>query len=158
MITIVGGIIVIDGIIGEFRVNSNKNKYYNSEEFLIDYTESVENEVNEKIVYSKNLKKLNINMEKENIIKLDDFINILSQTQYTTNNLYFLEKLEENGYSCDGYSILKFKNIANTEEYNKYINQEMNYNMKNYFNVNTYVKCSGKYEYMTDGYDIKKLY
>lgn len=157
MITIVDGIFVIDGIIGEARVNSNKNKYYNSEEFLIDYAKYVEEDVNEEIVDSKYLKKLNIDMEQENIIKLDDFVSVLSQKQYN-NNLYSLDTLEENGYSCDGYSILKFKDISNAEEYNDYINQEISYNMKNYFDVNTYIKCSGKYEYMTDGYDIKKLY
>lgn len=150
MITVVGGIFVIDGIIGQARVNSNKNKYYSSEEFLIDYAKYVEEDVNEEIVDSKNLKKLNIDIEQETIIKLDDFVSIVFQ-----NNFYSLNKLKESGYSCDGYSILKFKNISKAEEYNNYINQEISYNMKNYFDVNTYIKCSGKYKYMTDGYDIK---
>lgn len=151
MITLFSGLFVIDKIVN----NIKWTKYYNSEKFLIEYTKDAEKELQYDITRAENLKKLNIDISKENVITLDDFLSVMSTNKY----IYSINRLEEKGYSCNGYAILKFKNTADKDYYNSVLNEELNDNtdMNRFFDVNTYIRCTGKYNYQTDDFDDTKL-
>lgn len=143
IITLINGLFLIDGI-GQ---NIRKTNYYNSEKFLIEYAKDAEEELQYNIIKARNLKKLNIDISKENVITLDSIS--------TNENMYYINKLEENGYSCDGYAILKFKDTADKDYYNLVLNEKYNdtVDMNNFFDTRAYISCSGKYSYKTKGFD-----
>lgn len=151
MITLFGGLFLID----EIGQNVRKNNYYDSEEFLIEYAKQAEEELQEDITQAGNLKKLNIDISKENIITLDDFLSTISANKILSNNMYSIKELEEKGYSCNGYAILKFKDSADKDYYNLVLNEEYNdtTDMNRFFDINTYISCSGKYSYTTNGFN-----
>lgn len=144
MITLFGGLFLID----EIGQNIRKNNYYDSEEFLIEYAKQAEEELQEDITQAGNLKKLNIDISKENIITLDNFLSTIS-------DMYSIKELEERGYSCNGYAILKYKDSADKDYYNLVLNEEYNdtTDMNRFFDINTYISCSGKYSYTTVGFN-----
>lgn len=151
IITLFSGLYLID----EIGHNIRKSNYYNSEEFLIDYSKFAEEDIEEDIMLAGNLKKLNIDISQDNIVTLKKFLDVISTNEILSNDLYSINKLEENGYTCDGYTILKFKDTANIDDYYLMLNEEYNdtYNMKRFFKVKTYISCSGKYSYATDGFN-----
>lgn len=151
MITLLSGLFLIDEIGQKIR----KSNYYDSEEFLIEYAKEAEEELQEDITQAGNLKKLNIDITKENVITLDNFLSTISTNEILSNYMYSINRLEEKGYSCNGYAILKFKDTADKDYYNLVLNEEYNDNtdMNRFFDINTYISCSGKYSYKTNGFN-----
>jgi len=148
MITTFNGIFIME------EIKNNKKEDNNSEEILITYAQELEDEFTDEIMYVGNLKNLSIEITKENIVTLTEYLNVISQNKYISKNLFYLDELTEKGYSCDGYSILNFKDVSYTEEYN--YNLENRYDvesMEYYFDVKSYVKCVGEHIYMTSGFD-----
>lgn len=147
LITFLSGLFLIDEIGTKIR----KNNYYDSEDFLIKYAKKAEEELQEDITEAGNLKKLNIDISKENIITLDNFLNTISGNEILSNYMYSIKELEEKGYSCNGYAILKFKDMADKDYYNLILNKEYNdtTDMSRFFDINTYISCSGKHSYTT---------
>lgn len=146
MITLLSGLFLID----EIGQKISEANYYDSEKFLIEYAKIVEEEMQD-ITQAEDLKKLNIDVSKTNIITLNDIENILS------TNIHALETLEEHGYLCNGYTILKFKEKSDKDYYNSILNEEyINRDMINFFDIKSYVSCTGKYSYTTDGFNENK--
>ena len=151
MITLSSCLFLIDEIGQKIR----KTNYYNNEEFLTKYAKEAEEELQDDIVQAGNLKKLNIDISKENIIILNEFLSTISTNEILSNHMYSINELEKNGYSCNGYAILKFKDAADKDHYNLILNEEYNdtTNMNRFFDINTYISCSGKYSYKTNGFN-----
>lgn len=147
IITLFSGIFLIE----EIKQNIRKNNYYDSEEFLIEYAKILEEQLQD-ITQVSDLKKLNIDISKVNIITLNDIESILS------TNIYAIERLEEHGYICNGYTILEFKEKADKDYYNLLLDNKdyYNYTMKSFFDIKSYVSCTGKYSYTTDGFNENK--
>lgn len=146
MITLLSGLFLID----EIGQKISEANYYDSEKFLIEYAKIVEEEMQD-ITQAEDLKKLNIDVSKTNIITLNDIENILS------TNIHALETLEEHGYLCNGYTILKFKEKSDKDYYNSILNEEyINRDMISFFDIKSYVSCTGKYSYTTDGFNENK--
>lgn len=147
IITLFSGIFLIE----EIKQNIRKNNYYDSEEFLIEYAKILEEQLQD-ITQVSDLKKLNIDISKVNIITLNDIESILSK------NIYAIERLEEHGYTCNGYTILEFKEKADKDYYNSLLdnNDYYNYTMKSFFDIKSYVSCTGKHSYTTDGFNENK--
>lgn len=151
MITLSSCLFLIDEIGQKIR----KTNYYNNEEFLTKYAKEAEEELQDDIVQAGNLKKLNIDISKENIIILNEFLSTISTNEILSNHMYSINELEKNGYSCNGYAILKFKDAADKDHYNLILNEEYNdtTNMNRFFDINTYISCSGKYSYKINGFN-----
>ena len=151
IITTFSGLTLVD----EIRNENRNKKYYNSEEFLIETAKFTEKEINEDITNLGNLKKFNIDITKENIITLEDYLSAIATNEVLSNNLYSLDELKEHGYTCKGYTILNFKDGSNADEYYDSLNIEYyeTYYMKRFFDSNTYLNCIGKYSYTTPGYN-----
>lgn len=151
MIMLFSGLFLIDEIGQKIR----KTNYYDSEKFLIEYAKEAEEDLKDDIVQAGNLKKLNIDISKENVITLDDFLSTISTNEILSNHIYSINELEKNGYSCNGYAILKFKDTADKDRYNLILKEEYNdiTNMNRFFDISTYISCSGKYSYKTNGFN-----
>lgn len=147
IITLFSGIFLIE----EIKQNIRKNNYYDSEEFLIEYAKILEEQLQD-ITQVSDLKKLNIDISKVNVITLNDIESILS------TNIYAIERLEEHGYTCNGYTILEFKEKADKDYYNSLLDNSdyYNYTMKSFFDIKSYVSCTGKYSYTTGGFNENK--
>lgn len=156
MITLFNGLFLIDEIGQKIR----KTNYYDSEEFLIEYAKKAEEELQYDITQAGNLKKLNIDITKENVITLDNFLSTISTNEILSNYMYYIKTLEEKGYSCNGYAILKFKDTADKDYYNLVLNKKYNdtTDMIRFFDINTYINCFGKYSYKTNGFNEDIIY
>ncbi len=152
MITLFSSLFLIDDI-GHII---HKNQKYNSIEYIFDKCENAENEVEKKITLLENLTALKVNIGENVIISLDDYLNL--DTLYSTDVIN-LKELKDNGYTCDGYIILKWNNNLDIASYYDVTDKlSYPYNMKDYFStVKTYIRCTGKYNYQTDDFDDTKL-
>lgn len=147
MITLFIGLFLID----EIRQNIRKNKYRNSEQYIVDLTHYVEESISYNSTEIQNQKLFDIH-QGDNIILLDDY---LKKTNYKNSNL---TELKNKGYKCVGYLQLTFDEDADYNAYLKKINDEYylqsSYAMNRYFKkVKTYLKCDGKYSYQTIGFN-----
>ncbi len=147
MITLFVGVFIIENV----RITIRNNNYYNSEKFLIENAKYAEETLHDSVTLPENLKKLNIDVSKKNIVTLSEFLKAISTPVHS------IDSLEEEGYTCDGYVILKFKETADIDYYYSIINDKYIVSMENFFDVNVYLSCSGKYEYQTKGFDSKLL-
>ena len=70
-----------------------------------------------------------------------------------------LKELKDDGYTCDGYIVLKWNNNLDIASYYDVTDKlSYPYDMKDYFStVKTYIRCTGKYNYQTDDFDDTKL-
>lgn len=154
IITLFGSLFFISDV----RTTIRNNYYYSSEEFLIEYAKNAEEDLRDSIMLPENLKKLNIDTTKENIVTLTEFLKVISTNKILSTTVHSIDALEEEGYTCDGYVILKFKDNADINDYYLLLNEyAFSNSMNNFFDVNAFVSCSGKYEYQTNGFDSKLL-
>lgn len=152
MITLFSSLFLIDDIGHIIR----KNQKYNSIEYIFDKCENAENEVEKKITLLENLTALKVNIGENAIISLDDYLNL--DTLYSIDVIN-LKELKDDGYTCDGYIVLKWNNNLDIDSYYDVTDKlSYPYNMKDYFStVKTYIRCTGKYNYQTDDFDDTKL-
>lgn len=104
---------------------------------------------------SKNQKLFDIH-QGNNVISLDEYLN---KTKYESN---YLNTLRKEGYNCIGYLVLTFDDNADYNKYLEDINEgycsEISCSMERYFKeAKTYIKCDGKYNYQTNGFDEELL-
>ncbi len=149
IITLLNILFLKDGI----RLYQLEKNYNNSEDYVIDIIEQIEDDIIFNAMNIKNQKLFNIQQGK-NIIQLDDY---LKKTNYENFNL---KNLEKEGYKCVGYLSLIINNTVNYEKYSEIINDEyylnlnFQYNVDKYFEeAKTYIKCNGKYNYQTKNFD-----
>lgn len=142
--------ILFNGIFIIGDLNDRRYNYVETEKFLTDYVKYVEDELEDEIVLKENIKKINSDFAEENIISIEEFNNI-SKTELSS-----IKQLKENGYNCDGYVIIKLKDSVDTNKYLATLNNEEFYDFESmgvYFDVNAYISCSGKYSYITAGFN-----
>lgn len=140
-------------IIGD--LNNKRYNYVETEKFLTDYIKYAEEELEEEIVLKENVKRLNSDFTKENIISIEDFNNNISKTELSS-----IKQLKENGYNCDGYVTIQFKDSIDNNRYLSTLNDEEFYDFESmgaYFDVNAYISCSGKFSQSSNGFDNSKL-
>ena len=148
MITLLSGLFVIDDI-GQIIRKSQKS---NDSEYIFDKCENIENGVEKNITLLENLTALKVNIGENTIIPLDDYLKL---DTLNWDYIITLRKLKEDGYTCDGYIVLKWNsNLDITSYYDVTDKLPYPYDMKDYFStVKTYINCSGKYSYKTNGFN-----
>lgn len=145
---LINGLILIDDVGSEIH----KKRKYNSEAYTVERCQNTENAINNKITLLQNLTSLNIPIGENTIVQLDDY---LALDNVSWIDVIDLQELEKDGYVCDGYTILNWNSNLDITDYSE-VSSKMSYpfNMRNYFNkVETYIKCSGKYNYQTSGFN-----
>ena len=147
MITLFSGLFVVNDIGKIVR----KNLKYNNEEYIFEMCQNVEKDIERNIVLLDNLTSLKVEIGENSIISFEDYLDL----DYVSS----LEELKEIGYTCDGYTVLEWKtNPDITSYYDVTRKLSFPYRMNDYFsNVKTYMYCTGKYDYKTNGFDVAKL-
>lgn len=148
LVILINGVILIDDVGSEIH----KKQKYNSEEYAVERCKNTEKAINDKITLLENLTSLNVNIGEDTIIQLDDY---LALDNVNWIDVVDLQELEKEGYVCDGYTTLNWNTNLDITSYDD-VSSKLSYpfNMKNYFsNIETYIKCSGKYNYQTTGFN-----
>lgn len=146
LLALLSGMFVIDDV-GQIVRKNNK---YNSEEYVTETCQSLEKNIEKNITLLYNLTALNIEIGKNAIVSLDDYLNL--DMLYKHDGL---EELKENDYTCDGYIVLDWNSNLDIVSYHDVTDKlEYPYDMKDYFSdVKSYISCTGKYNYQTNGFD-----
>lgn len=158
LITFFTGILSINTIKNE--LNKNNNFIEEDKEYVMYTLEDVENEVSQDIhmlitdnfivqpiVDSNNSVLVNKEIYENAIKKYNGEYNFISSG-------YKLNTLKD--YVCDGYTELYKYSSKNLCENNLSKNSLCKKYDNNYVNIKTFVKCTGNYNYQTDGFDQSK--
>lgn len=92
-----------------------------------------------------------MNIGENAIISLDDYLYL--------GTLYLIDVVNLKELRDNGYIVLKWNNNLDIASYYDVTDKlSYPYSMKDYFStVKTYMRCTGKYNYQTDGFDDTKL-